>query len=109
MMKPKAAAIQRIADKLDILQAQVEELIGVTNGKVERAERDKREIQNILVRCRDVIEDLWRDLPTRETERKQDVAIFLNGLSIVIGDGPTPHTTVEDQVKEISKHWKKTK
>jgi len=93
-MAIRTSAVDKMSKEIQVLQRNILQLINEVNlinskngkQKIENAERNVAEYKLALIRCRDVIEDLWRNTPDKDFELKQETAIFLSALSFTIGD-----------------------
>ena len=93
-MAIRASSVDKMSQEMKVLQRNISQLINEVNlinsknvkYKVDDAERTVSEYKLALVRCRDVIEDLWRNTPDKDFELKHETAIFLSALSFTIGD-----------------------
>jgi len=96
MSNVKASALKILSLKIDDLSRRLE-----PNPS---SEKRLNEYKMALIRCRDMIENLYRAVPDRQFELKNEAAIFLNALSITIGDGPRmPFKHVDVHNAEMAK------
>jgi hypothetical protein len=73
-------------------------------NQLERVEKRVNEYKMALIHCRDMIEDLMRLVPKEKFEAINDAAIFMDALSLSIGDGPrTPFKHVDVHNAEMAK------
>lgn len=108
MMTIKTSALQNLSNQVQSLERKIEAIVlawttfDYNNGKkleqLKAVELQRDQNKMALIRCRDVIENIWREIPYEDFELRQEVAIFLNGLSLTIGDGPTGKVMTTDEV-----------
>jgi len=73
-------------------------------NQLEKTEKRVNEYKMALIHCRDMIEDLMRLVPKEKFEAINDAAIFMDALSLSIGDGPrTPFKHVDVHNAEMAK------
>jgi len=99
MSNVKASALKILSLKIDDLSRRLE-----PNPSSETIQKRLNEYKMALIRCRDMIENLYRAVPDRQFELKNEAAIFLNALSLTLGDGFTmPFKRVDEHNKELVK------
>ena len=73
-------------------------------NRLEKIEKHLDEYKMALIHCRDMIEGLMRLVPREKFEVINDAAIFMDALSLSIGDGPrTPFKHVDVHNAEMAK------
>ena len=113
-MAIRANALRSLSAQIESLERKIEGIVLAwmefdrANHKkfnqLEKAEKRVNEYKMALIHCRDTIEDLMRLVPKEKFEAINDAAIFMDALSLSIGDGPrTPFKHVDVHNAEMAK------
>ena len=113
-MAIRANALRSLSAQIESLERKIEGIVLAwmefdrANHKkfnqLEKAEKRVNEYKMALIHCRDTIENLMRLVPKEKFKAINDAAIFMDALSLSIGDGPrTPFKHVDVHNAEMAK------